>query len=83
MNELQRALRFMRSGNRNQIALEEYIHLQERQRSWSKRRRRQLLAQVQQSEVLSFYYQKDDTGVCRILKRTEKRVMKHKKTNQD
>ncbi|WP_314576425.1 hypothetical protein [Enterococcus gilvus] len=76
MNELQRALLFIRQGNRKEIALEEYIHLQEqKKRLWTKRRRRIFIAQVQNSKVLTFGYQPDDVGVRRTLKITETRVV--------
>lgn len=68
MTEIQRLIYFLQAGKREEISLAEYISIQERGQKWSKKRYRQLLAELSRSQAIPPNYAKKDGKIVRILK---------------
>lgn len=68
MNEIKELVAFMRSGNRKEILLEEYLSLRRKKKGWNKKRESQLLTQLEMSFVVSIDYKQKNKQLKRNLK---------------
>lgn len=69
MTEIQKLIRFLQTGKRREIALNEYIAIQERKNRWSKTRERKFLRELSMSKAFPPYYKQSNNGqTLRYLK---------------
>lgn len=67
MNEIRELVAFMRSGNRNEILLEDYFLLRRKNKKWNKKREFRLLNQLEKSKIISVGYKVVDHKIKKNL----------------
>lgn len=67
MTEIQKLIMFMRTGNRTEVFLEEYLRLQELTGKWTRKRQHQLLRELSFSKVCQVSYKKESDRSQRII----------------